>query len=64
MVRRQNLNGRPNLRLAADSHLDDIQHDAIEVHEGTIADTDVVSVVAEEGRPNVHARSDMAECFH
>jgi hypothetical protein len=57
------LHRRTEERKAADAHLADVQHDAVEVEEHPLAQLDVRAVVAEEGRLHPHRVPSRTEQF-
>ena len=50
-----------NLGAIADADLDDIQDDAVEVEEHTVAETDVITIVTKERRPDHDISANMSQ---
>lgn len=61
MRRRVDLHGRAEERAVADRNLADVEHDAVEIEEHTLAEMDVRTVVAEEWRLHPDAVATAAE---
>ena len=63
MVGGVDLHRGPDLGAVADPDFDDVEDDAVEIHEHAVAETDVVAEVAKERRPDHGIRADMAEAL-
>lgn len=61
MIGGVDLHGRPDLGAGADADFDDVQDDAVEVHEDAVAETDVGAEVTKERRADDGIRADMGE---
>ena len=63
MIGGVDLHRRPDLGAVADRDFDDVEDDAVEVEEDAVAETDVVAIVAVEGRTDHGVLADVAEAF-